>query len=188
MTRLAPICGLIIGANFHLQDVERCAEIRLEQPVKDGVSLAAIIGLDEVAQETVNRHIEAYSDTPILKHSLDVGGDYALRERGETHAWTSDEVTNLQHAVRGKNKEKYNAFAKSINDHQERLLTIRGLFRLKYPNETGLKPVKIEDVEPAVEIVKRFSTGAMSYGSISAEAHENLAIAMNKIGGKSNAV
>ena len=144
------------------------------------------IGLEEIAKETVSRHIEAYSNTPILKHSLDVGGDYALRQRGEIHAWTSDEVTNLQHAVRGNSKEKYNAYAESINNHQERLLTIRGLFHLRAADETGRKPLKIEDVEPATQIVKRFSTGAMSYGSISAEAHETLALAMNRIGGKSN--
>jgi len=144
------------------------------------------VGLAEISKETIGRHLEAYSSTPILSHALDVGGDYALRQRGELHAWTSDEVTNLQHAVRGNSQENYNAYAKSINNQQERLLTIRGLFRLRKATETGRNPVNISDVETASEIVKRFSTGAMSYGSISAEAHENLAIAMNKIGGKSN--
>ena len=144
------------------------------------------VGLNQIAKETFTRHKDAYGDIPILQHALDVGGDYALRQRGEIHAWTSDEVTNLQHAVRGNKEDNYKAYAESINNHHERLLTIRGLFRLKKSSETGRKSISIDDVEPAVEIVKRFSTGAMSYGSISAEAHENLAIAMNRIGGKSN--
>ncbi len=144
------------------------------------------IGLAEVAKETFERHRAAYGDVPVLRHALDVGGDYALRQRGENHAWTSDEVTNLQHAVRGNSQDSYRAFAKSINDNQERLLTIRGLFRLRPADETGRKPIDLDKVEPAADIVKRFSTGAMSYGSISAEAHENLAIAMNRIGGRSN--
>lgn len=144
------------------------------------------IGLDEIAKETFERHRAAYGDVPVLRHALDVGGDYGLRERGEAHAWTSDEVTNLQHAVRGNSQDRYRDFAKSINEQQERLLTIRGLFRLRPASETGRTPIDIDQVEPAVDIVKRFATGAMSYGSISAEAHENLAIAMNRIGGKSN--
>ena len=144
------------------------------------------IGLDEMAAETVRRHLEAYGDVPELRHALEVGGDYALRHRGEAHAWTSDEITNLQHAVRSNSQDNYRAFAKSINDQQQRLLTIRGLFRLRGAEETGRRPLDLGDVEPAADIVKRFATGAMSYGSISAEAHENLAIAMNRIGGKSN--
>ncbi|MDG2474131.1 MAG: glutamate synthase large subunit [Paracoccaceae bacterium] len=144
------------------------------------------IGLTEIASETFARHRDAYSNVPILQHALDVGGDYGLRQRGEIHAWTSDEITNLQHAVRGNKAVNYKAYAESINNHHDRLLTIRGLFRLKGSKETGKPKVKIKNVEPAAEIVKRFSTGAMSYGSISAEAHENLAIAMNRLGGKSN--
>ena len=144
------------------------------------------VGLEEIAKETFNRHRDAYGDIPILKHSLDVGGDYALRHRGEAHAWTSDEVTNLQHAVRGNSQQNFRKYSESINDSSERLLTIRGLFRIKRPEEVGRERLSIEKVESARELVKRFSTGAMSYGSISAEAHENLAIAMNRIGGKSN--
>ncbi|MEN0041353.1 MAG: glutamate synthase large subunit, partial [Pseudomonadota bacterium] len=150
------------------------------------------VGLDEIAKETFERHRSAYGNVEVLRHALDVGGDYALRQRGEAHAWTSDEVTNLQHAVRADDPKsddaqaKYRAYAHSINDHQERLLTIRGLFRLRPAKETGREPIPLDKVEPAAEIVKRFSTGAMSYGSISAEAHENLAIAMNRLGGKSN--
>ncbi len=144
------------------------------------------IGLDEIAKETFERHRAAYGNVPVLRSSLDVGGDYALRARGEAHAWTSDEVTNLQHAVRGNSQDKYRAFADSINKQSERLLTMRGLFRLRPAEETGRKPIPLDKVEPASEIVKRFATGAMSYGSISAEAHTTLAIAMNRIGGKSN--
>ncbi len=150
------------------------------------------IGLEEIAKETFERHREAYADIPVLRHSLDVGGDYALRQRGEIHAWTSDEITNLQHAVRNPDRESddarqnYRAFADSINKQSERLLTIRGLFQLRPASETGRQSIDLDQVEPASEIVKRFATGAMSYGSISAEAHENLAIAMNTIGGRSN--
>ncbi len=144
------------------------------------------IGINEISQETVSRHLDAYGNKHVLRHALEIGGDYALRHRGEVHAWTSDEITNLQHAVRGNSREKYRTFSKLIDDHQERLLTIRGLFRLKSASETKRNPINLNDVEPAEKIVKRFSTGAMSYGSISSEAHENLALAMNKIGGKSN--
>ena len=144
------------------------------------------VGLREISKETVNRHREAYSNIPIFRHALDVGGDYALRQRGEQHAWTSDEISNLQHAVRGNSRDNYRNFAESINKNQEKLLTIRGLFRLRDAIEIGRKSIDINEVESVKSIVRRFSTGAMSYGSISAEAHENLAIAMNRIGGKSN--
>jgi len=143
-------------------------------------------GLNEVAEETVRRHRLAFSDAPIYRSALDVGGDYAVRLRGEDHVWTSETVSALQHAVRGNLPDKYRDFAKIVNEQNERLLTIRGLFRLKGAEEEGRKPVPLDEVEPAQDIVKRFSTGAMSYGSISREAHTTLAIAMNRIGGKSN--
>ena len=117
---------------------------------------------------------------------LDVGGDYAVRVRGEDHVWTAATVAALQHAVRGNSHEKYRQYAEFINEQSERLYTIRGLFRLKFAGDDNREAVATEEVEPAVEIVKRFSTGAMSYGSISREAHTTLAIAMNRIGGKSN--
>jgi glutamate synthase (NADPH/NADH) large chain len=139
------------------------------------------VGLLEVAEETVRRHAVAYGDNPIYKHMLDVGGIYQYRLRGEEHAWTPSNVASLQHAVRGNIPEKYREFAQSINDQSERNLTIRGLMELK----KGVA-VPLDEVEPASEIVKRFATGAMSYGSISWEAHTTLAIAMNRIGGKSN--
>ena len=144
------------------------------------------VGLEEIAEETARRHRDAFGDVPVLRHSLDVGGEYLYRVRGEAHAWSPESVANLQHAVRGNSYEKYRAFARIVNEQSERLLTIRGLFRIKSAEEDGRKPVPIEEVEPAKEIVKRFSTGAMSFGSISREAHVTLAIAMNRIHGKSN--
>jgi len=140
------------------------------------------VGLKEVAQETVRRHAAAYGDNPIYRHMLDVGGIYQYRLRGEQHAWTPANVAQLQHAVRADKWDDYQEFAKSINEQSERLLTIRGLMELKKAD----KAIDISEVEPAEEIVKRFSTGAMSFGSISHEAHSTLAIAMNRIGGRSN--
>ncbi len=140
------------------------------------------VGLLEIGEEAVRRHANAFGDNPIYRDLLDVGGDYAYRIRGEDHAWTPDSVAKLQHAVRGNVSEDYAAFAQSINEQNERLLTIRGLMQFKFAE----MPVPITEVEPAAEIVKRFATGAMSFGSISREAHTNLAIAMNRIGGRSN--
>ncbi|WP_082553873.1 glutamate synthase large subunit [Altererythrobacter sp. Root672] len=140
------------------------------------------IGLKQAAEEAVRRHQAAYGDNPIYEKMLDVGGIYQQRLRGEDHAWTASSVANLQHAVRGNDFKNYEEFAKSINEQSERLLTIRGLMELKKAD----KPLDISEVESAEDIVKRFATGAMSYGSISWEAHTTLAIAMNRIGGKSN--
>jgi len=140
------------------------------------------VGLAEVAGEAVRRHRDAYGDNPIYQTMLDVGGQYAWRLRGESHAWTPETIGNLQHAVRGNLPEAYATFANAINEQSERLLTLRGLMQLK-PGET---PIPLEEVEPASEIVKRFATGAMSFGSISREAHTTLAMAMNRIGARSN--
>src|SRR6185312_9773090 len=144
------------------------------------------VGLAEIAEETTRRHRDAFSDAPIYRTMLDVGGDYAVRVRGEDHVWTATTVQQLQHAVRGNSQDHYRAFAKVVNEQTERLLTIRGLFRVKTAEEDGRKPISLDEVEPAKNIVRRFSTGAMSFGSISREAHTTLAIAMNRIGGKSN--
>ena len=144
------------------------------------------VGLAEVAEETVRRHADAFGDAPIYRNALDIGGEYAYRLRGEDHVWTPDSVAALQHAVRLNAKERYQEFARLVNDQEKRLKTLRGLFRIKQATELGRDAVPLDDVEPVVEIVKRFSTGAMSYGSISREAHETLALAMNQIGGKSN--
>src|SRR5712671_1283705 len=140
------------------------------------------VGLREIAQEAVARHRNAYGDNPLYQDMLDLGGDYAFRLRGEDHAWTPQSVAKLQHAVRGNSLGDYRAFAASINDQSERHLTIRGLMSFKLAD----KAVPLDEVEPASEIVRRFATGAMSFGSISREAHTTLAIAMNRIGGKSN--
>src|SRR5262249_44402281 len=138
--------------------------------------------LGEVAEEAMRRHRNAYGDDPLFREMLEGGGDYAFRLRGEDHAWTPDSVAALQHAVRGNSQEQYDAFTKTINDQNQRLLTIRGLMDLKFAEA----PVPLEEVEPAETIVRRFATGAMSFGSISRDAHTTLAIAMNLIGGKSN--
>src|SRR5215211_882884 len=143
-------------------------------------------GMAEIAEETVRRHRDAFGDAPVYRTALDVGGEYAFRFRGENHVWNADTVRDLQHAVRGNLPDKYRAFAARINAQDERFLTIRGLFDIKDATADGRAAVPIEEVEPAAEIVKRFSTGAMSFGSISREAHTTLAIAMNRIGGKSN--
>lgn len=144
------------------------------------------VGLREIAVETFNRHAAAFGHEMIMTNALDVGGEYAYRIRGEAHVWEPETIADLQHAVRGNSAEKYEQFAKTVNEQATRLKTLRGLFRIKSAEELGRSPISIDEVEPASEIVKRFSTGAMSYGSISRESHTTLAIAMNRIGGKSN--
>src|SRR4029077_4752634 len=139
------------------------------------------IGIKEIAVECMRRHRDAYGDNPIYRNMLDVGGDYAYRLRGEDHAWTPESVSSLQHAVRGNIPAEYDAFASAINQQNERVLTLRGLMKFR-----AAEPVPLDEVEPASAIVRRFSTGAMSFGSLSREAHPTLAIAMNRIGGRSN--
>jgi glutamate synthase (NADPH/NADH) large chain len=141
------------------------------------------IGLFEVAEEALRVHNLAFGDDPVLEHSLDAGGEYAFRVRGEDHMWTPDAIAKLQHATRANNFATYKEYAQLINDQTRRHLTLRGLFEFKLDPS---KAIPLEEVEPAKEIVKRFATGAMSLGSISTEAHATLAIAMNRIGGKSN--
>ncbi|OQX30170.1 MAG: glutamate synthase large subunit [Candidatus Sedimenticola endophacoides] len=140
------------------------------------------VGLDEVAEEAVRWHRDAYGDNPIYRRHLDTGGEYAYRVRGEEHVWTPETIANLQHASRRNDWATYEAFARAVNEQDERLTTFRGLFDFKF---TGSE-IPLDEVEPAKEIVKRFATGAMSFGSISYEAHSTLAVAMNRIGGKSN--
>jgi len=144
------------------------------------------VGLLEIAEETMLRHATAFGHNPIYENALDVGGEYAFRIRGEKHSWGPETVADLQHAVRGDLPDKYRSYAAAINKQDEDLMTLRGLFRLKTAEESGRSPVPLDEVEPAESIVKRFATGAMSFGSISREAHTTLAIAMNRIGGKSN--
>ncbi|WP_245884311.1 glutamate synthase large subunit [Hartmannibacter diazotrophicus] len=143
------------------------------------------VGIDAVAGEALKRHEAAFGSDPVLARALDVGGEYAYRQRGENHVWTPDIIASLQHAARGNLPDKYLEFAKAVNEEVGRF-SVRGQFRVKSAEEMGRAPVPLDEVEPALEIVKRFSTGAMSFGSISREAHESLAIAMNRIGGKSN--
>jgi glutamate synthase (NADPH) large chain len=143
------------------------------------------VGLDEIAAETLARHASAFGDDPVLERQLEVGGEYAYRLRGETHAWTPEVVAGLQHAVRMNLPEKYLEYSAAAAAETARN-SIRGQFRIRTAEEAGRAPVPIEEVESADAIVRRFSTGAMSFGSISREAHETLAIAMNRIGGKSN--
>ena len=141
------------------------------------------IGMFRVAEEAIRTHRAAFGRDPVLAGALDAGGEYAWRVRGEEHMWTPDAIAKLQQASRQKNYATYKDYAQIINDQTKRHMTFRGLFEFKFDQ---VRPIPIEEVEPAAEIVKRFSTGAMSLGSISTEAHTSLAIAMNRIGGKSN--
>ncbi len=141
------------------------------------------IGLFEVAEETVRLHTLAFGDDPLYRNALDAGGEYAYRIRGEEHMWTPDSIAKLQHAARANSHSTYREYAALINEQSRALKTLRGLFEFRTAERA---PVPIGEVEPAKDIVKRFATGAMSLGSISTEAHTTLAVAMNRIGGKSN--
>jgi glutamate synthase (NADPH) large chain len=141
------------------------------------------IGLFEVADEAIRLHHEAFGDNPVLATMLDAGGEYAYRVRGEDHMWTPDAIAKLQHSARSNSYQTYKEYAHIINDQTRRHMTLRGLFEFRV---NPAKAIPLDDVEPAKEIVKRFATGAMSLGSISTEAHATLAVAMNRIGGKSN--
>ncbi len=141
------------------------------------------IGVFEVAEEALRLHALAFGNDPVLADKLDAGGEYAYRVRGEEHMWTPDAIAKLQHSTRSNNFSSYKEYAQIINDQSRRHLTLRGLFEFKLD---PTKAIPLDEVEPAKEIVKRFATGAMSLGSISTEAHATLAVAMNRIGGKSN--
>ncbi len=141
------------------------------------------IGVFEIAEEALRMHKAAFGNDPVLATRLDAGGEYAWRTRGEEHMWTPDAIAKLQHSTRANNWNTYKEYAQLINDQTKRQLTLRGLFEFKID---PAKAIPVEEVEPASEIVKRFATGAMSLGSISTEAHATLAVAMNRIGGKSN--
>jgi glutamate synthase (NADPH/NADH) large chain/glutamate synthase (ferredoxin) len=142
------------------------------------------IGMDVLAQEALDRHQRGFPES-MEDRLLPVGGVYAWRRDGEHHMWNPETIAALQHAVRtenGDSQQKYDDYAREVNESATRKATLRGLLKFR----TDQTPIAIDDVEPASEIVKRFATGAMSLGSISTEAHENLAIAMNRIGGRSN--
>ncbi len=140
------------------------------------------IGLREVAEEAVRWHAQAYGREQIYRKHLDVGGDYAYRLRGEDHVWTPETISKLQHATRAGDFKTFGDYSRLIDEQSERLLTLRGRMDFKFAPE----PIPLDEVESAKDIVKRFATGAMSFGSISYEAHSTLAKAMNAIGGKSN--
>ena len=140
------------------------------------------IGIEEIQSETENKHELAFGDSPLLRNDLDIGGDLSFRLTGEEHVWTPETIGTLQHAVRSANYKTFKKYTKKINDQSVKLKNLRGLFKFKESN----KSINIDEVEPVSEIVKRFATGAMSLGSISTEAHTTLAIAMNRLGGRSN--
>ncbi|MER7698244.1 glutamate synthase large subunit [Streptomyces sp. NPDC096095] len=141
-------------------------------------------GLDVIAQEVAARHTKAYPASGIAAshRALEIGGEYQWRREGEPHLFDPETVFRLQHATRNRRYDIFKQYTGRVNEQSERLMTLRGLFGF----DSGREPIPLDEVEPASEIVKRFSTGAMSYGSISREAHETLAIAMNQLGGKSN--
>ncbi|WP_447576913.1 glutamate synthase-related protein [Achromobacter kerstersii] len=141
------------------------------------------IGIFQVAEEALRQHRAAFSTDPVLANDLEAGGEYAYRVRGEEHMWTPDSIAKLQHASRANNYRTYKEYAQIINDQSRRHMTLRGLFEFRFEPS---RAIPLDDVESAKDIVKRFATGAMSLGSISTEAHSVLAVAMNRIGGKSN--
>lgn len=146
------------------------------------------IELDTIAEEVARRHASAYPRGGILPahRELEIGGEYQWRREGEPHLFDPETVFRLQHATREGRYDVFKQYTSRVDEQSERLMTLRGLFRFKGSDATGRAPIDISEVEPVSEIVKRFSTGAMSYGSISQEAHETLAVAMNRIGAKSN--
>jgi glutamate synthase (NADPH/NADH) large chain len=152
------------------------------------VSRIGGIGLDEIAAEVIARHERAWPTRPteLAHRDLEGGGEYQWRREGEYHLFNPTTVHKLQHSTRTGRYDIFKQYTKGVDDQSARMATLRGLFRMKSAEELGRQPVPIDEVEPVSQIVRRFSTGAMSYGSISAEAHETLAIAMNRIGGRSN--
>ncbi|MFT4262744.1 MAG: glutamate synthase large subunit [Nocardioides sp.] len=146
------------------------------------------VGLDVIAEEVALRHARAYPRDGVgaAHRELEIGGEYQWRREGEPHLFDPETVFRLQHATRQGRYDIFKQYTSRVDEQSERLMTLRGLFKFKDASATGREPISIDEVEPASEIVKRFSTGAMSYGSISMEAHETLAIAMNRLGAKSN--
>ena len=140
------------------------------------------VGLGEIAEETVRRHRDAYGEVSIYRNALDVGGELAYRIRGEEHMWTPETIGKLQHAVRAGDRKMFSDYTDAMNAKVRKAMNLRGLLEFK----KAATPIPLDEVEPASAIVKRFCTGAMSFGSISFEAHTTLAIAMNRLGGRSN--
>jgi glutamate synthase (NADPH) large chain len=160
----------------------------VERYFEGTVSRIGGIGLDEMAEEVVARHATAWParGAELAYRDLPAGGEYQWRREGEYHLFNPTTVQRLQHATRTRRYDIFKTYTRAVDDQAAHLATLRGLFRVRDAAELGRVPVPIDEVEPVSEIVKRFGTGAMSYGSISAEAHETLAIAMNRLGGRSN--
>ncbi|WP_323100156.1 glutamate synthase large subunit [Intrasporangium sp. YIM S08009] len=152
------------------------------------VSQLGGVGLDVIAREAAERHAKAYPPDGVHQphRILDVGGEYQWRREGEPHLFDPETVFRLQHSTRQRRYDVFKQYTNRVDDQTTRLMTLRGLMGFRPTGVTGRLPVPIEEVEPVSEIVKRFNTGAMSYGSISQEAHETLAVAMNHLGGRSN--
>jgi glutamate synthase (NADPH/NADH) large chain/glutamate synthase (ferredoxin) len=158
-------------------------KVVIEKYFRGTASQVGGMGVFAVAEEAIRMHKAAFGDDPVLANMLDAGGEYAWRVRGEEHMWTPDVIAKLQHSTRANKFDTYKEYAQLVNDQSRRHMTLRGLFEFKFDPS---KAILLDEVEPAKEIVKRFATGAMSLGSISTEAHATLAVAMNRIGGKSN--
>jgi glutamate synthase (NADPH/NADH) large chain len=179
ISTVASYCGAQVFESIGL------SEALVDEYFAGTVSRLGGIGLNEMAEEVARRHRVAYVDRPEGRahRDLDPGGEYQWRREGELHLFNPETVFKLQHATRSKRYDVFKEYTRLVDDQSRRMATLRGLFAFR----EGLRePVPIEEVEPVSEIVRRFATGAMSYGSISREAHETMAIAMNRLGGKSN--
>jgi glutamate synthase domain-containing protein 2 len=154
-----------------------------EQYFRGTASQVGGIGVFEVAEEALRMHAAAFGNDPVLAHMLDAGGEYAWRVRGEEHMWTPDAIAKLQHSARANRWDTYKEYAQIINDQSRRHMTLRGLFEFKVDPARQYPSMKSS---PAAEIVKRFATGAMIARFDLDRAHATLAVAMNRIGGKSN--
>ena len=163
-------------------DAVGLSEEFVEQFFTGTTSKVGGVGLDEIAADIYIWHEQAYSNMPPYRNMLDPGGDYAFRVRGEKHVWNPQTITSLQHAVRGNSLDRYREYSRMINEQDADMYALRSLLEFDW----AARPLPVEEVEPAAAIVRRFATGAMSFGSISQEAHSNLAVAMNHINGKSN--
>src|SRR5690554_624456 len=164
-------------------EADGLGEALIEKYFNGTSSLVGGLGIFDLPAEDLRNHQRLFSGEKIVADDLDVGGEYAWRVRGEEHLWTPDAIAKLQHSSRSGKYETFEEYAALINEQSKRHMTLRGLFEFKTAPNGG---IDLSEVESAQEIVKRFVTGAMSLGSISTEAHVNLAIAMNRIGGKSN--
>src|SRR6185437_320702 len=176
------ICTFQSYCGAQIFDAVGLSSALLDKYFTGTVSPVQGIGLDEIAEETARRHRLAYGDAPNYRNALDPGGEILFRVNGETHIWTSETVSLLQHAVRGSDYRKFKEYTRKVGEQDAGVIALRALLDFKWAE----KPVPLDEVEPAAEIAKRFSGGAMSFGSISWEAHTTLAIALNRLGGRSN--